>query len=474
MIEMPRFGTKILATIGPASGKYEIIRRLICEGVNGFRINYSHGSPAIWDEWIKLVNDVMSELNTTVSIIGDLPGPQIRIGELPSHALKAKEKVTLVFKDKTDEEKTIPVPIKKFFEALELGDTVLVDDGKIVLRIVDAGEDWAEALVLNDAEIRPRKTIVIFGKEIDLPVLTDKDIEFVKYSVARNITYIALSYVRKANDVSILRDLLSRFGGDNIGIIAKIETRSGVRNLASIINAADAIIIARGDLGMHFSLEELPFLQKKIAREAIMHGKPCIVATQLLESMINYPRPSRSEVVDVINAVYDLVDAVLLTNETAIGKYPVETVKWINRIINSADPNMVYDRVNKIRENIKIKTLKEKYTLGLTLLAEKIESKILIYTKTGSTPALLSKYRPRVPVYVGSTDKNIIEKLTLYYGLKPYYISDVSKSIDYDQGMRLLYNLLKENTEINYGDIIAEAYGRREAEIHEIKIRQVI
>ena len=466
---------KIITTIGPSSGNYDTIYKMIQEGVDGFRINFSHGEPKQWDEWIKMVKEASTKLEKEVALIGDIPGPQIRIGNLPVQEIRTRETVKLVFGEETNEMKTIPIPIKKVFEILELGDTLLIDDGRVILRIIDVGEKEAEAIVLNDATLYPRKTLVVFGKEVDLPVITAKDIELLKYSVSRDLTFIAISFVRRQNDVLIVRDLLNRLGG-KINIISKIETRSAVRNLKEIIEVSDAIIIARGDLGMHFSLEEIPRIQRRIARESIMLGKPSIVATQLLESMVNYPRPSRSEVVDVVNAVYDLVDALLLTDETAIGKYPVEAVKWLKRIIASAESTIIMDQVMKIRERTKLETLREKYAIGLILLAEKINCKVLIFTKTSTIPPLISRFRPQVPVYVGTINKKIAEKLAIYYGIKPYTLSQVppDKTIDYDQGVRLLYNYLKNREEITYGEIIAEAYGRRETEIHEIKIRQVI
>ncbi len=470
---MNNLRVKILVTLGPSSAKYEIIRRLVGEGVSGFRINYSHGEPSIWDEWIKMINEAVSEHERRVSIIGDLPGPQVRIGEIPEQEVKMKQQVRLVYAEKTDEEGVIPIPVKKFFETLELGDTVLIDDGRIILRIIDVDENEATGLVLNDAVLSPRKTIIIFGKEIDLPTLTDKDMEYLEFSINKKLSYIALSFVRSSKDVHVVKDILASRGSE-LGIISKIETRSAIRNLREIIEASDAVIIARGDLGMHYSLEELPALQRRISREAIIQGKPSIVATQLLETMVNYPRPSRSEVVDVMNAVYDLVDALLLTDETAIGKYPVEAIRWLKRIIGSADSRILNSRITDTREKIKPASIRDKYGLGLTLLAEKIGAKILLYTKTGSTPPLISRFRPQIPVYVGTTDPRIAGKLTIYYGITPYYIDSKGKMLDYEQGVNALYNILKNKGEITYGEIIIEAYGRRETEIHEIKIRQVL
>ncbi len=466
---------KIIATVGPATGSYEIIKRLISEGVSCFRINYSHGEPKIWDEWISYIRDASAELDTIVSIMGDLPGPQIRIGDIKPLEIHTKDKILLVLGNSASEEKTVPIPIKKVFETLEIGDLVLLDDGKIMLRIEDVSENQAVAMALNDGVLLPHKTLVIHGKEINLPSLTERDVQYVKYSVNKDITFLALSYVRTSKDVEVIRDLVDRLTKNPLKLVAKIETRSAVNNLRSIIGASDAVIIARGDLGMHYPLEELPFLQKRIAYLSLKYGKPSIVATQLLETMVNYPRPSRSEVVDVMNAVMDLIDALLLTNETAVGKYPIETIRWLKRIVRIAEANINKTNIESIRTD-SASTLREKYALGLTLLAEHINAKILVYTKTGTIPSLISRYRPQVDVYAGSTDHRISEELTIRYGIRPYRIKVVEedKRIDYDKGVQLLYNLLRQIGEIEYGDIIAEAYGRKETEIHSIKIRQVI
>ncbi len=465
---------KIIATIGPATGKYEVIKRLISEGVSCFRINYSHGEPKIWDEWISYVRDASTELDTIVSIMGDLPGPQIRIGDIKPQEIHVKDKIVLVLGNSASEEKVVPIPIKKVFEVLEIGDLVLLDDGKIMLRIEDVSDNQAVAVALNDGTLLPHKTLVIQGKEINLPSLTERDVQYIKYSVSKNVTFLALSYIRAAKDVEVVRDLINRITNKPPKLIAKIETRSAVNNLRSIVEASDAVIIARGDLGMHYSLEELPFLQKRIAHLSLKYGKPSIVATQLLETMVNYPRPSRSEVVDVMNAVMDLIDALLLTNETAVGKYPIETIRWLKRIVRIAEANINKSSIESIRTDAS-STLREKYALGLTLLAEHINAKILVYTKTGTIPSLISRYRPQVDVYAGSTDHRISEELTIRYGIRPYRIKIAKdKRIDYDKGVQLLFNLLKQLGEIEYGDIIAEAYGRKETEIHSVKIRQVI
>ncbi|MEM4619832.1 MAG: pyruvate kinase, partial [Desulfurococcaceae archaeon] len=228
------------------------------------------------------------------------------------------------------------------------------------------------------------------------------------------------------------------------------------------------------DLGLHFDLEKIPLIQREIAKKSIEYSKPCILATQLLESMIHYPRPSRSEVVDIMNAVNDMVDALLLTSETAIGKYPVEAVKWLKKIIEVSENNISYDSINSFRNRIKYVDLRDKHALGLLLLSERIGAKIVIFTKTGFLPSHISRIRPQVDVYVGSNNKIVAEKLTIYYGLKPFYLSNLEGEIDYDTGVAKLYEYLKKRNELKYGEVVVEAYSRKEAGIYEIRIKQVV
>ncbi|MCD6487863.1 MAG: pyruvate kinase [Desulfurococcales archaeon] len=465
--------TKIIVTIGPASGDKNIIKAFLREGIAGFRINFSHGSPSIWDKYLEYIEYAEKELDVYPAIIGDLTGPQLRIGEFKAFGVKKGDRVKLVYAKESDEEKTIPVFNRKIFDLLDPGDIVLLDDGKIRLHVEEANIDYASLVVLNDGFITPRKTILIAGKDLGLPVLTRYDVECVRYAVSRNFTYLALSYVRYPRDIYTLRELLAKLRASHIGIIAKIETRSAIKNLSQVVREADAVIIARGDLGMHYSLEEIPRLQKLIITKSIEIGKPVIVATQLLESLVNNPQPTRSEVVDVINAVNDSVDALLLTSETAMGRYPIEAVKWLKRIIRVAEQwsSEGYGKRTTGSEELDIR---DKYAKGLVSLAENISSKVLIYTKTGTMPSKIAKYRPEVPVYVGSSSKHIVRKLSIYRGLNPVHVAEADESTDYEEGLNKLYKQLLDKNEITYGDVIVLTYGRRETTLHVIKIIQVL
>ncbi len=466
--------TKIVVTIGPSSESHEVVRSFLVEGVAGFRINFSHGEPSIWDRYVKTIGEASSELGKYPAIIGDLRGPQLRVGDFKPFKVSRGDVVILELGEKTcSDEKVVPVNYKQLFEVLEVGDIVLLDDGRARFRVEEVYSDHARLVSLGDAVIYPRKTIIVSGKELGLPTLTPSDIEAIRYAVSRRFTYVALSYVRSPRDIVMLRDLLSRLGEDSIGIIAKIETRDAVKNLAGIVREADAVIVARGDLGMHYSLEEIPRLQKIIVNKSIKNGKPVLIATQLLESMVEKPQPTRSEVVDIMNAVFDSVDAILLTNETAIGKYPIESVKWLKKILQEAEKWFYEEGREPITRKIEPESLREKYAKGLVLLAENIGSKILVYTKTGLMPSRISKYRPSVPVYAGSNNELVARKLAIRYGVNPYYIVS-DKQLDYEKGLEKLYEKLLRENQINIGDIVLLTYGPRETLLNVIKILEVI
>jgi len=461
---------KILATLGPSSGDFETVKKMIREGASGFRINYAHGDSKAWDLYVKMVRDASAELGVTVSIIGDLPGPQVRSGDFEEFSVKRGDQVRLEHASAGSGSRTIPVAVRELFAILEPGDVVLYGDGEVSLRVLSIDEHSSTLLALNDGVVKPRKKIVVQGKEINLPMLSGRDMELLNHAVSNQLTYVALSYVRSPRDIELVKNLL-RNKSFKPGIIAKIETRPAYLNLREIAESADAVLVARGDLGLHFPLEEVPLIQKNIVAVANSLGKPSIVATQVMESMIDSPRPSRSDVVDVYNSVYDMVDAVMLTNETAVGKYPVETVKWARRIIETAESRQ--DPVIAQRSRRMGGGLREKYAHGLLSLAESLNAKILVYTKGNTVPPLISKHRPLVPVYVGSSSKTIAEALTIYYGLTPIVLGDSGEDMDYEKGVEELYRVARERRLVDIGDVVVKAYVKSGTGVHEIIIEEV-
>ena len=455
---------KIIATIGPSSLDEEIIYSMAYEGVNGFRINFSHGDKKVWSEIVEYVRKAEEKVGKPIALIGDLQGPSIRIGvlEKPIKIIKGST-IELILSDKSSGDK-VPIPIQRFFDVIEEGDRLLMDDGKIVLSVEEAYSNKVVARALTNGVLSSRKAIVIRGKEVPLPAITSKDLEDLDFAIEAGFDYISLSYVKSANDVRTLRRMLYDKGARNIGIISKIETISAVRNLDGIVKESDVVLVARGDLGMHFSLEEVPWLQRTIIRKSIGYGKPVIVATQILASMTENPTPTRAEVVDVVTAMSEGADTLMLTGEIAVGKYPLETVKWLRRIIETYEDKIQYPR-EKPPETADVK---QRFAYSIVVLAEELNAKIAVYTKEGRTALRIARYHPRTSLYAASNNKKIIRRLSIVWGVEPIEV----EAENYVDGLEATYKALIEKEEIGYGELLVLTYGIREAE-HTIKIVRV-
>ncbi len=445
--------TKIIATIGPSSRSYDVLFRLVLEGVSGFRLNFAHGTHEEKLEEAKAVRAIERELGTYVTIVCDLSGPGVRLGKVSEFYVHEGEQVNLVYSDVGKaEEKEIPVPVRQFFEVLEDGDIVLIDDGRVWLRVDKICRNRVVCTVLTSGAIRPGKGIGIKGKDLELPPLTSKDVEDIKFCVANGIAdYFALSFVKRGDDVKILRDLLNDLGADDVGILAKIETKSAVDRVDEIVQQSDGVIIARGDLGITLGLEKVPIVQHEIVRKCRYRGKPSIIATQILESMVESPVPTRAEVVDIMVSVQEGVDAILLTNETAIGKYPVTCVTWLKRVLLEAEQRYQPEQVDASDD------LYDKFAKGVASLADFIGAKLLIFTRRGTTARRIVKYRPRTAIYVATPSEVIARRLNIMWSVRSFVIEerDVGKALD-----RFLEHL-KERGDLTYGDIVILTGGMR-------------
>ncbi|OYT51957.1 MAG: pyruvate kinase [Desulfurococcales archaeon ex4484_217_2] len=356
----------------------------------------------------------------------------------------------------------ISLPDKRTYNQIEEGDEILLDDGKITLLVDEVLADKIKCLVLNDGIIKSRRTFAIKGKEVSGPALTQKDINDVKYAVSKGFDYVALSFVRSIGDIERLRKLLRELGEEDMKIIAKIETRSAVEKIDEIISEADAVLVARGDLGMYFKLVEIPKIQELIIKKALAYGKPSIVATQLLESMVNNPIPTRSEVVDIMKAVEQGADALMLSNETAIGKYPVESVRWLRKIIEASPPcERVIEGVNE--------TIYDKFAKGIVLLAESLGAKIVAFTRSGATARRLSRYRPRVPVYTVTNDKRVSRQLKILRGISSCYLEDASPENFWEKASKIL----EDKGELSSGDIVIVIRGMRKEATDLVRIEKL-
>lgn len=456
--------TKIIASLGPSSANQDIVATLCREGVVGFRINFAHGDETVWRSMVEYVFKAESFIGRPLALIGDLRGPSIRLGDVDeAFFVKKGEVVNLVLRDRgSKERREIPLPIKEVYNKLEVGDTILMNDGKVRFRISDVMHDRIEMTALTDALISSRKAVVIANKEFNLPLLREKDLSDLNFALNSGFNYIGLSYVRRGMDIKIIKDIIRKSGREKVKVIAKVETKSAIENLDEIIEAADAVLVARGDLGMNFGLEEIPYLQKKIISKSLQLGRPVIVATQLLESMVESSVPTRAEVVDVSTAVSDGVDALMLTGETAIGKYPVDAVRWLRKIIETTEDKL---SVNRFRD---VKALSAKFAKGITELSEDINAKLVVFSMHGNTPRMVALLRPSVDFYVGTPDLEIARYLSILWGLRVYQVN----AANYDEGLEATYELLKKKEELRLGELVMLAYGLKEYE-QAIKLRRV-
>jgi len=434
---------KIIATIGPATEKPEVLRELV-RYVDGVRINFSHGNA---NEWRARVSNVR-EFRGDVAILGDLRGPGVRTGVMKPIYLNAGDTVEFRFANQSDGN-YVPIPNQSFFRVITIDDIIVMNDGRLRLRVDKILSDKAVLTALTTGSITQEKAVVIKGKDYPIPILDDYDREALRFAVEVGMDYVGISHVRSSDDIEEVRTELRRLGGDWIRLVAKIEGPDAVKNIDDVVCASDYVMVARGDLGMHFDLEEIPRIQSSIIRGAHKCGKPMMVATQLLESMIEQPVPTRAEVVDITNAVMEGVDSLLLTGETAVGKYPIEAVQWLKRVAGEYEDEVHVER--GVLANIT-----DRLALGIIQLAEDIGAKIVIYSRGGRFVEAISRYRPRVPTYVGISDERLLRRLRLYWGVEPILIGDVR---DYEEGERETLNKLIKDGLIIKGDLVLLAHG---------------
>jgi pyruvate kinase len=408
--------TKIVCTLGPAVNSRDRIRELIEAGMNVARINCSHGD---WDtrrQWIEWLRELSPNM-APIGILVDLQGPKFRIGELPAQGLVLTTNQT-VRVGPVDAD--IPIHQPEILGAMEGGGRLLLGDGEIELRLIRRDGNCCEARVLSGGTLKSRKGVTLVGKVFDVPALTDKDREDAREALKAGIDIIALSYVRHAEDVLELRQIVERHD-PSVALCAKIEMRQGIRELDSILRVVDLVMVARGDMGLQMEIEDVPIMQKRIIRECTESGTPVITATQMLESMINSPRPTRAEDTDVANAVLDGTDAIMLSAETTVGNYPVECVKTMNRIAEKAET--LYDR-EKIEEDFQERALTgvsqtDAIAHAVGQLARLLKpNAVLTLSTSGQTPRLVSKYRPKAPILCATSQERTYYQLSVVWGVE--------------------------------------------------------
>ncbi len=445
--------TKIVATVGPACDTYEGLLTLVKAGVNVFRLNFSHGSHEDKLRIIEYIRQINKTEPYTVAILADLQGPKLRVGEIENNALPLKKGDLLTFVNEklVGNMEKIYVSYPDLYKDLKVGQKILLDDGKIetvVKEITANGEIKAE--VSLPGVLSSKKGFNLPDTKISLPALTEKDIIDLEFIIDQECDWVALSFVRSVKDLTELRKRLEA-RNSKMKVISKIEKPEAIQNLKEIIWESDGVMIARGDLGVELPVEQIPMIQKDIIRKCIHRAKPVIVATQMMESMMDRTRPNRSEITDVANAVLEGADAVMLSGETATGMFPELVIQTMNKIIQEVEKEAIIYNRNLIPHRHSPTFLSDALCYNACKIAEDLDADALIgMTQSGYTGFMLSSYRPRSPLYIFTKEKSLVNQLSLSWGVRAFYYEE-EESLDdivFDQ-----INILKERGFIKSGDV---------------------
>lgn len=415
--------TKIVCTIGPASDSEETLRELFKAGLNVCRLNFSHGTHEDHQVRIDRIKKVREELNLPIAIMLDTKGPEIRVKKFANNSVRLTrgQQFTLTTRDIAGNETICSVTYKNLAKEIHPQDRILIDDGLIELRVEQVTNDTdILCTVLSEGIVSNNKGINIPGVKIRLPFLSPQDIEDLKFGVKNKIDFIASSFTRGPADVLSIRKVLEEENGNNINIIAKIENQEGVDSIDKILEVADGIMVARGDLGIEIPPEQIPLVQKMIIKKTLQASKAVITATQMLESMTHNPRPTRAEVTDVANAIFDGTSAIMLSGETAAGKYPVETVKMMNSIAVTAEASLNYEKILREAAREHSLTITNAIAHATCSMAMEMNAQVIVTaTSSGETPKALSKYKPKVPVVAVTPSQETARRLSLNWGVYP-------------------------------------------------------
>ena len=429
--------TKIVATLGPACSDESIIERLLKAGVNVFRLNFSHGTHTEQENRIRLIREISDRTKHPVTILQDLQGPKIRTGELKEGSvyLEQGQTFTLTTEPILGDEHKVSVDFHDLPDSVRPGGRILLDDGNLELVVVQVEEKTIETKVVLGGELKPHKGVNLPGARLNIPSLTEKDKSDLAFGLQHDVDAIALSFVRRANDIVGLRQMIARLDAESkyTPIIAKLERPEALDNLEEIVGIADGVMVARGDLGVEMSPEAVPIAQKRIIEAANRHAKVVITATQMLESMIHNPRPTRAEATDVANAIFDGTDAVMLSGETAIGKYPVQSVEIMDAIIRQAEAQLEkwghwHGEVGEgVEEALAAGKPTHDDALSITRAARELAhdrnvAAIAVFTQTGRTAHLMAKARPSVPILAFTPVERTYRQLPLLWGVTPYLV----------------------------------------------------
>ena len=423
--------TKIICTLGPAVDSEDMIRTLIRTGMDAARFNFSHGSHPEHLERLNMLKSVRDAMGRPVATILDTKGPEIRIKsfETKTITLEPGDPFTLTTEDVTGNQGLVSVTYPQLHEELQPGQEILIDDGLVAIRVERIEGTNIVCTVENGGTLSANKSINIPGVHIQLPALTEKDIDDIRFGVENDFDFIAASFVRRAADVEAVRAVLHDCGGDDVKIIAKIENQEGVDNLDAILEAADGIMVARGDLGVEIPAARVPILQKQMIRKGLQQGKPVITATQMLDSMMRNPRPTRAEVSDVANAVYDGTGSVMLSGETAGGKYPVEALTAMVGIVTETESAIDYWKQFQKQRVLPASNINDAITHTCCLTAKDLNAKaILTATSSGRSARMICRFRPACPIAALTMHEKVRRQLNISWGVTPYLTGEVTST----------------------------------------------
>lgn len=443
--------TKIVATIGPASNSREMLRALVKEGVDVFRLNFSHGSHEDHQKVVDSVRSINEELSANVALLLDLQGPKIRINEVEKGAeLKQGQEFIITTRELVGNNEIASTSYKQLPKDVKEGDMVLIDDGKIELTVKEVRDIDVITEVKYGGPLKSRKGINLPFTKVSAPSLTEKDLDDLEFGLKNNVDWVALSFVRKESDILTLRKIIDDHKSA-ARIVAKIEKPEALQNIDAIIEATDAVMVARGDLGVEIWMEEVPMVQKMLIEKCNQASKPVIVATQMMESMIENPRPTRAETNDVANAVMDGADALMLSAETAAGKYPIEVIRSMVRTITSVEKTGgIYYRFREVDPNSPI-FIHDSLILTACKLAKEVNARAIVgMTASGYTAFKSSSHRPDANIFVFTGNKSILNTMNLVWGTRAYYYEKQNST---DETIRDVGEILKRDGHVRPGDI---------------------
>ena len=451
--------TKIVCTLGPATNDVEIMKQLIQNGMDAARINFSHGTYETHAETIAKLKQAREELNAPIPLILDTKGPEIRVKTFKEDKVRLEEDATftLTTRDVEGDVNIVSVTYADLPKDVHRGSRILIDDGLIELKVEDITETDVVCKVVNGGVVKSRKGVNLPGVEVNLPSLMEKDIEDLKFGVENGFDIVAASFIRSAEDVLKIRRVLEENGGGQMHIISKIENQQGGENIDKILEASDGIMVARGDLGVEIPPEEVPLVQKILIAKANCIGKPVITATQMLESMVHSPRPTRAEANDVANAIFDGSDAIMLSGETAAGAYPLEAVATMARIAMKAESAVDYAaKLANTTEPARVNITNAISMAACATAAELKTAAITTVTKSGFTARMISRYRPACPLIASTSDETVWRQMNLIWGCKPMlYTGELPRGGVFDTALEIAVKsgLLKN------GDTVVSALG---------------